>query len=84
VPKARRWGTLLLLGLLLKVAVERGWRYPVVWDAGSNMSVVQAAHLSGVHVCGLLLGGLLAVRWRKPASLGRVANPAGRLPRSVI
>lgn len=78
VPKARRWGGLLLLALLMKVALERGWSYPVVWDAGSDMSVVQAAHLSGV-LCGLVLGGLAVVRWRRNsrAQAGRDDSPAG-------
>lgn len=59
VPKARRWGGLLLVGLLLKLWAERAWAYPVVWDGGSEMSVVQAAHLGGVvwgAVFGLTLG----------------------------
>lgn len=73
VPKAQRWGGLLLLGLLLKVVLERGWSYPVVWDAGSNISVVQAAHLSGV-VTGLVLGALTAVPLRRPN--GRRSKPA--------
>jgi membrane associated rhomboid family serine protease len=61
VRKGTRWGGLLMLGLLVKLAVERGWSYPVVWDAGNDMSVVQAAHLSGA-CWGLLLGWLLCGR----------------------
>lgn len=61
IPNARRWGGLLAFGLLLKLALERGWSYPVVWDPGNNMSVVQAAHLSGV-AWGLLAGGLVGGR----------------------
>jgi hypothetical protein len=68
-PKAQRWGALLMLGLVLKVLLERGWSYPVVWDAGSNMSVVQAAHLSGVF-WGLLMGGLAALWSSEPRSVG--------------
>lgn len=59
VPQARRWGGLLALGLLIKLALERGWSYPVVWDPGNEMSVVQAAHLAGAcwgGVLGLALG----------------------------
>jgi len=57
VRKGTRWGGLLLLGLVVKLALERGWSYPVVWDPGNNMSVVQAAHLSGA--CWGLVGGWL-------------------------
>lgn len=60
VPKARRWGGLLLLGLFAKVLLERGWSHPVVWDAGDDMSVVQAFHLTGT-VWGLVLG--LGLGW---------------------
>ncbi|MDP3252822.1 MAG: rhomboid family intramembrane serine protease [Hydrogenophaga sp.] len=59
IRKARRWGVLLALGVLTKTALERGWWYPVVWDRANDMSVVQAAHLSGV-VWGVLLGLLVA------------------------
>lgn len=63
VPKARRWGALLALGLLAKLALESGWAYPVVWDAGNDMSVVQAAHLAGAF-WGLVLGLALGRRDR--------------------
>lgn len=63
VPKARRWGALLALALLAKLVLEGGWSYPVVWDAGSNMSVVQAAHLAGAF-WGTLLGLALGRRTR--------------------
>lgn len=59
VPQAQRWGVLLSLGLLAKLFVEQAWFYPVVWNAGNNMSVVQAAHLGGViwgGLAGLALG----------------------------
>jgi rhomboid family GlyGly-CTERM serine protease len=59
VPQARRWGALLALGLGVKLIVEQAWGQPVVWDAGNDMSVVQAAHLSGVFwgaLMGLTLG----------------------------
>ena len=59
VPKARRWGALLALGLLTKLVVESAWSNPVAWDPANNMSVVQAAHLAGAFwgaVLGLALG----------------------------
>jgi hypothetical protein len=59
IRKARRWGALLAIGVLVKTAMERAWQNPVVWDRANDMSVVQAAHLSGV-VWGLLLGVLVA------------------------
>ncbi|WP_439520518.1 rhomboid family intramembrane serine protease [Hydrogenophaga sp.] len=59
IRKARRWGVLLALGVITKTLMERGWQYPVVWDRANDMSVVQAAHVSGV-VWGLLLGLLVA------------------------
>jgi hypothetical protein len=58
VPQAQRWGVLLVLGLLIKVLLEEAWFYPVVWNPGSNMSVVQAAHLGGVF-----WGGLMGLAW---------------------
>lgn len=76
VPKAPRWGALLALGLLVKVVVERGWAYPVVWDGGNNMSVVQAAHLGGV-VWGALFGLALGRRVRHPARTPQPTAPAG-------
>jgi hypothetical protein len=48
IPKARRWGSLLLLALLVKLLIEQAWRQPVVWNAADDMAVVQALHLSGV------------------------------------
>ena len=59
IRKARRWGALLAIGVLVKTTMERAWQNPVVWDRANDMSVVQAAHLSGV-VWGLLLGVLVA------------------------
>jgi rhomboid family GlyGly-CTERM serine protease len=64
VPKARRWGGLLALGVLAKLLVEQGWSSPVVWDPANDMSVVQACHLSGAFF-GTLLG--LATAWRRSA-----------------
>ncbi len=60
VPKARRWGALLGLGLLAKLGLEQGWAYPVVWDAANDMSIVQGAHLAG-GFWGLWLG--LVTSW---------------------
>ncbi len=75
VPKSQRWGALLGGALLTKLLVEQAWSHPVVWDSGSNVSVVQATHLSAAG-WGLLLGaaalGLARTRWvashRQPAS----------------
>jgi rhomboid family GlyGly-CTERM serine protease len=75
IRKARRWGALLALGVLVKTASERGWWYPVVWDRANDMSVVQAAHLSGV-VWGLLLG--LLVAWGPGWSGGGLRWPGVR------
>ena len=69
IPKARRWGSLLLAGLLVKLLIEQGWRQPVVWDEGNQMSVVLAAHLAGV-CWGLLLGGVSAWRRSTPNAAG--------------
>jgi rhomboid family GlyGly-CTERM serine protease len=65
VPKARRWGGLLLLGVVTKLLLERGWATPVVWDSANEMSVVMACHLSGA-AWGAVLG--LATAWRRPAT----------------
>lgn len=54
IPKARRWGGLVLLALAIKLALEQAWRQPVVWDAADDMAVVQALHLSGA-VWGVVL-----------------------------
>ena len=66
VPKARRWGGLLLLAVLAKLALEQGWSQPVAWDPGNDMSVVLAAHLAG-GLWGLVLG-LATI----PVSLGHM------------
>lgn len=52
---ARLWGALLALGVVAKVAMERGGWNAVVWDPDQAMPVVQAMHLSGA-AWGLLLG----------------------------
>lgn len=59
VPKARRWGALLLTALLVKLWMEQAWSHPVAWDSGSEVSVVQALHLTSA-LWGLLLGALAA------------------------
>jgi membrane associated rhomboid family serine protease len=80
VPKAGRWGALLALGLLAKLALEQGWWYPVVWDSANAISVVRAAHLSGAvwgAALALLLGWIATrQRARHPAAL----KPAGHTP----
>jgi hypothetical protein len=60
MPQARRWGALMLLGLLLRLGLERAWDHPVVWDGGNDRSLVQALHLTGAF-WGLTLGVL--ARW---------------------
>ncbi|MEX1166334.1 MAG: hypothetical protein WEK74_05610 [Hydrogenophaga sp.] len=58
VPKSRRWGGFLALGLVAKLWVEQGWSQPVVWDSFNNISVVRAAHFTGA-VWGLLLASVV-------------------------
>lgn len=74
IRKARRWGGLLMLALVVELLLERGWALPVVWDSGNETSVVQAAHLVGAS-WGLCLG-LLAAGW----PLQRRASPAHASP----
>jgi len=64
VPSRRRWGALLAVGLCAKLALEQGWHWPVVWNNSTNMSVVQAAHLTGA-VAGAAFSTLLALGWRR-------------------
>ena len=52
---ARFWGWLLVVVVLSKVLIERGWSQPIVWDAGNELSVVQAAHVTGAF-WGVVLG----------------------------
>ena len=52
---ARLWGWLLVVVVLSKVLIERGWSQPIVWDAGNELSVVQAAHVTGAF-WGVVLG----------------------------
>lgn len=69
IPKARRWGALLLLALFTKLLIEQAWRQPVVWNSADDMAVVQALHLSGVCWAVLLslsrgLAGTHEIYWR--------------------
>lgn len=63
----RRWGGVLAAGLFAKLALEQGWHWPVVWSNSADMSVVQAAHLTGA-VAGLVFSGALLAgqRWLAP------------------
>lgn len=65
IPKAGRWGGLLLAGLVVKLLLEQAWARPVAWDESNQMSVVLAAHLAG-GFWGLLLGGVSA--WWRPGA----------------
>lgn len=56
---ARFWGLLLIWGVLTKVVLERGWSHPLVWDAGQQLWVVQAAHVTGAF-WGVVLGLMVA------------------------
>jgi hypothetical protein len=69
IPKARRWGALLLLALGVKLLIEQAWRQPVVWNAADDMAVVQAMHLSACFWGVVLsisrgLGGTHLLYWR--------------------
>lgn len=83
VPKAGRWGAMLALGVLAKLALEQGWRNPVVWDSSNAISVVQAAHLSGAAwgiVLALLLGRIATRQWsrhRPSAASAKEKRPFG-------
>lgn len=70
VPRALRlWGTALTLGVLVKLVIEHAWNQPVVWDPGNEMSVVQAAHLTGA-AWGAALGALSALHARRSQASG--------------
>jgi membrane associated rhomboid family serine protease len=62
-PSRRRWGALLAAGLTAKLALEQGWHWPVVWSNSADMSVVQAAHLTGA-VAGVVFSWTLVMLWR--------------------
>lgn len=70
-PATRQLGWLLGLGLLLKLALERGWAEPVRFDPAWGFNVVVAAHLTGA-VAGAALAALLdgLARW-----CGRTRGP---------
>lgn len=72
IPKARRWGWMLLTGLAAKLLIERAWLWPVVWHDAADMSIVQVAHLSGAALGAVLALGLLRRRstgWWSPTRL---------------
>ena len=85
IPKARRWGALLGLGLVTKLLVEQGWSQPVAWDSANEISIVQAAHFAGAAWglgLGLLMGWLMA-RWDRRARL-HLKTPATTPPRETV
>jgi protein-S-isoprenylcysteine O-methyltransferase Ste14 len=64
VKMARRWGLMVAVGLGLRLLLEQPWQHPVVWDSGSEMSVVRAAELTGVaSALALALAALGLERW---------------------
>jgi hypothetical protein len=79
VHKGRRWGSLLLLALLAKLGMERAWAFPVVWDASTELSVVQALHLTSA-LWGAAMAVALPVGWRawrrRQARLSHRVKPA--------
>ncbi len=88
IPKARRWGALLLLALLVKLLIEHAWHQPVVWDSADEMAVVQALHLSGVFWGVVLslsrgLAGSHQIYWRwsmrQRSTTGAIAPKSDRL-----
>ena len=79
IPKSRRWGSLLALGVLAKLAVEQGWSNPVVWDSSNNISVVRAAHFMGA-VWGLLLATLVGWATHRHREGRRTAGPQSEAP----
>ncbi len=69
-PEARALGLLLGGGLLIKLALERGWAVPIAFDSGWGFNVVHAAHLSGALAgvaMGALTEGLARLADRRPA-----------------
>ena len=79
MPRARRWGLLLGLGLLLKLGLERGWNHPVVWDTANHTSVVRGAHLAGAF-WGLWLG--LLASWLLQRQRPATAAPGDATPKN--
>lgn len=70
-PMARPWGALLIAGIAVKLLMERGWQHPLQHDLGTELPVVQAAHLSGAlwgAVLAALLGALGAWWSRRQAA----------------
>ena len=68
VPNSRRWGGLLAFGLCAKLGLEQGWHWPVVWSSSADMSVVQAAHLTGA-VAGAVFSTALTLLWHHVVGL---------------
>jgi membrane associated rhomboid family serine protease len=64
----RELGWLLLLGLVFKLVLERGWAYPVGFNPDWGCNVVYAAHLTGAAL-GLVAGLVLGRRPLKAASV---------------
>lgn len=62
---ARFWGWLLVGVVMSKVLIERGWARPIVWDAESNLAVVQAAHTTGAF-WGVVLGLVVPLVLKRP------------------
>ena len=55
-PQLRWLGLLVGGGLMIKLALERGWAVPVAFDSAWGFNVVFAAHLAGASVgAGMLL-----------------------------
>ncbi len=64
-PLTYRLGQALAVGLLFKLALERGWAMPVGFDANWGFNVVYAAHLTGAATgaaLALILHALETVR----------------------
>lgn len=72
VPKARRWGAFLALGLTTKLLLEQAWHHPVVWDNSNGVSVVPAANLTSV-LWGLVLAWAAGMANRRSGKLASQA-----------
>ena len=83
IPKGRRWGSLLLLALVAKLTMESGWSQPVVWDGGTELSVVQALHLTSA-LWGAALALLLPTVWRHLGVLRRRRRVPAKPPSQVV
>jgi rhomboid family GlyGly-CTERM serine protease len=72
-PPLRWLGLLLGGGLMIKLALERGWAVPVAFDTAWGFNVVFAAHLSGAAA-----GAALAVLCSLGADAAGGSAAAGR------